>query len=298
MIMARGVDEFVVALRPQRAWSTLVAWDLFLTGTGAGLFLVAYALTGANVDGRLFTLSRWLGLGLVCGGAVVLLADLGVPSRFLRVLSRPRSSWVSRGAWTMLLFSFFAFLTLLPTLPGLGFLPWSGGTSGGNILAAVTLLLAFALVTYTGLLLSSWNAIPFWNTPLLPVLFITSCLLGATGATLCLAAVLGVPTANIGQVAIVLLLAVSFSLLLYLMVMRGGTAAARESVRLLLSGPETGTFLRGVVALGLLAPLVLLVVSPAVGAAETALSIVAGILILAGTFELRNAVLKAGVFNA
>lgn len=298
MIMARGVDEFVVALRPQRAWSTLVAWDLFLTGTGAGLFLVAYALTGGNMDGRLFTLSRWLGLGLVCSGALVLLADLGVPSRFLRVLSRPGSSWVSRGAWTMLLFSLFAFLSLLPTLPGLGSLPWSGSTSVGTFLAAVTLLLAFALVTYTGLLLSSWNAIPFWNTPLLPVLFIISCLLGATGAVLALAVVLGVPTASISQVAIILLLAVSFSLLLYLLVMRDGTAAARESVRLLLSGPETGTFLRGVVVIGLLAPLVLLVASLAVSAAAAALSIVAGILILVGTFELRNAVLKVGVFNA
>lgn len=292
------MDEFVVALRPQRAWSSLVAWDLFLSGTGAGLFFLAALLPGAvPVSSPVVALGGWLGLALVGAAGLVLLADLGVPSRFLRVLRRPRASWLSRGAWTMLLFLASGFLALLPSLPGLEALPWRAGTAAGTLVAAIALALALALMTYTGLLLSSWNSIPFWNTPLLPLLFVASGLLAAAGMLVGLAAAVGAQTAGLSALALGLIFAVSFALLLYLVVMRGGTAAARESVRLLLSGRASRSFVGGALLLGLLVPFVLLLAALAFGGAAAVL-VAAGLAILAGAFQLRNSVLSAGVFRA
>ncbi len=294
-----AMDEFVVALRPQRAWSTLVAWDLLLSGTGAGLFFLAVLLRWfGGISPSASLLGGWLALALVGAGGLVLTADLGTPSRLLLVFKRPTVSWVSRGAWTMLLLLAFGCLTLLPSLPGLGFLPWGAGTPAGVVLEVVVLVLAFALMTYTGLLLSSWSAIPFWNTPVLPALFVTSCLLGATGALLVIAASFGLPLGGLGVLALCLILAVSFQLLLYLAVMRGGTSAARESVRLLLSGPDAGCFIRRVIVVGLIAPAVLLGAHLGLGLSGAVAPVVAAIAILLGTFELRSAVLRAGVYRA
>lgn len=294
-----AADPFIVALRPQRAWSTLVAWDLFLSGTGAGLFFLAAILRRAGaIPSQLSMLSSWLGLALVAAGGIVLLYDLGVPSGFLRVFRRPRASSVSRGAWTMLLFCTLGALSLLPSLPALPSLAWHHETPIGTLLEAIVMVLAFFLMTYTGLLLSSYNSIPFWNTPLLPALFLVSSLTGGTGAMVTLAAATGSDTRRLGHLALFLVFAVSFHLLLYLSAMKSGPSAARESVRLLLSGEKSRSFTGGVLWVGLLLPFGLFVSAPVLGLDRGVLLVISGIAMLIGTFQLRSAILRAGVFRA
>lgn len=296
-----SVEEgFTVELRPQRRWGTLVAGDLFLGGTGAGLVFLAVLLRALEIIGETaFAISGWLGLGLVGLGALLLLLDLGVRSRFWRSFSRLGSSWVSRGSYSVSLFALFAFFALLPALPGLSGLPWGEGTTAGVALRVLTLALAVAVMAYTGLLLSSWPSIPFWNTPLLPIIFVFYSFLGAVGMVLIVVAVAEGDGASLRLPSVALLLGSGFALLLYLLVMASGTLAAQEAVRRLLRGPQAAAFVLGVGLLGLLAPLILLLIDywAQVGNASTSVLVLAGLFILAGGFLLRHSILKVGVYG-
>ncbi|HLE02302.1 MAG TPA: DmsC/YnfH family molybdoenzyme membrane anchor subunit [Dehalococcoidia bacterium] len=291
--------EFIVELRPQRVWGAVVAGDIFLGGTGAGLLFLAVVLKATEmISSTAFAATGWLGLGLVGLGALLLLLDLGSPGRSWRALSRPGSSWVSRGVYSVSLFGLFGFLALLPSLPGLGDLPWGEGMAPGVALRALALALAVAVMAYTGLLLSSWPSIPFWNTPLLVVVFILYSFLGAMGLFLMVGAVEG-GDEGLSLAAIALILGNGFALLTYLLVMGSSTAAAREAVRRLLRGPEAPAFILGVGLLGLLVPLVLLLIDywAKVGAVGSPLLFLAGLFILAGGFLLRHTILKAGFYG-
>lgn len=289
------MQEIVVAVRQQRAWSSLVAWDLFLGGTGAGLFFLAQALTIAGViKGPIGMVGEWLGLALAGAAALVLFAHLGVPSLFSRVWSRPDKSWVSRGAGATSLFAAFAFLTLLPSLPGLEALPWQPDTLAGAVLQWVALVLALALMAYTGLLASSWRSIPCWTTPFLRFIFVASSLLGATGTLLMVAAAMGNASFALTVMAMILILAVAILLALYLAGMHARGDATQRSVRFLLSGEESGAFIAGVLVVGLYVPFVLLATDVALALNSALLLFSAGVSIVIGTFQVCGSLLKAG----
>jgi formate-dependent nitrite reductase membrane component NrfD len=293
------VDEFVVAYRPQRVWNARVAWDLFLSGTGAGLLVLAVSLRSLGaLSLEAATLSQWLALALVAAAGAVLLADLGVPARALRVLRRPRASWVSRGAWGMLLFSGVTAVALLPTLPSLGALPWRAGTPTGLALEGAATLLAVALMGYGGMLLCSWNAIPAWNTALLPVLFVTSSFLGGTGALMLVTASTGQDSAPLAWLGLALVAGVVLQLLAYVLVLHAGPGAARASGELLRSGPEARSFALGVILVGLALPTALLLAGMALPSESSlGLFVLAGVALLVGTFVLRQVVLRTGVYH-
>ena len=69
----------------------------------------------------------------------------------------------------------------------------------GTTLRAVALVFAAVLMAYTGLFLSSWPSIPFWNTSLLLLLYVSDSLLGE-GAVLLM---LGAGT-DVGEITLVL----------------------------------------------------------------------------------------------
>ena len=291
---------FVLELKPQRVWGAEIAAEMFLSGTGSALFFLAVVLKGVGLlPARAALLGEWLGLGAVVLAAFFLLAHLGVPARFIQAFRRPHTSWLSRGAWSTTLFCAFAFLVVLPTLPGLETLPWGEGTLGGTVLSVVALVFAVAVMAYSGLLLASWPAIPFWNTPLLPPLFMASSLLGAAGALLGVLILEEGDALALRLLTLSLALVVGLGLLFYLQGMGGATAPARAGAQLLLRGEGRWPFLLGAVAFGLVVPAVLLGVDfiDAPGAANAVLRGLSGILLLVGGFYLRRAILKAGVYG-
>lgn len=299
--MAQAQQEmFLFEMRPQRVWGAEVAADLFLSGTGAALFFLAAVLQGVGfVSEGAGMLGEWVGLGAVVLGASFLLAHLGVPTRFLGAFRRPHSSWISRGTLSITLFCIFALLVALATTPGLEALPWGQGTAAGTVLLVLALLAATAVMAYTGLVLASWPAIAFWNTPLLPLMFMAWSFLGAAGALLGLAALNGGAGLPLRLLSLSLVLGVGLTLLLYVQGMSSGTVAAREGVRRLLDGEGRMWFGAGVVALGLVVPAVLLGldVGGAVGGAAAAIQVATAILLLVGGYCLRQSILKAGVYG-
>jgi formate-dependent nitrite reductase membrane component NrfD len=140
----------------------------FYVGGVAGAALVLGATAQIQDDGgsllSLVRKSRWIGLVGETSGAILLIADLGRPERFLNMLRvlNPRSP-LSIGSWV---------LAVGGTLSGASvLLPGRLGNAAGLAAGA----LGVPLAGYTGVLLAS-SAIPVWQGARrsLPVLFVAS----------------------------------------------------------------------------------------------------------------------------
>lgn len=270
----------------------LATWYLFLAGAGAGALLVAAVLealtpfevrcceavgpTGAaarNGFARLaasaampaeprapfpqfFGPAYGVGLIAVAVGALCLLADLGRPDRLLRLLFAPTLSFISVGVWLLMALCLCAALLCAVWVFGAARIP-------RGLAAAVRIgcaLCAVAVMTYTGLLLASIQAVPFWHSAWLPLLFVASDI--STGIGLVVAAVVlcggdgpfRTTLLRIKQwdAAAIVIEAICLALLLISAYFHGTTA--RESATMLLSGSVAPQFWIMVVATGLVFP--------------------------------------------
>jgi len=287
-------QNFTVELRGQEEWAWLVAIDLFLGGLGGGLFLLF----------KIFSLPPFVGLvalALVILGALVLFAELGRPVRAWRAIARPLTSWISRGVIAVSLFIAAGALSVAPSLSIFSFLPWNQATTAGTVLGAVAAVAAFFVALYPGFVLSASPSIPFWNSPLLPVLFLFSSLLGAAGIALLLSP-LGIPGGALEPIISLaaLLIAANLGLVaVHLTTLSRSAEAARESVRRLNRGTLGWTFKLGVILVGMLLPLSIIAwLPPVVSQVEPSAAIAAGASILIGGLLFRYCILKAGVYVA
>lgn len=294
----------------QQHWGAKVAFYLYLGGTGAGLvFLEVLFRWQGDLDGRTAAIGMWIGLALAVLSALAIFDHLGPVSRWSAYFAfrNMRRSWIARGVTMLFALLLLRLLLALPTLPGAEGLPWAEGTAAGDVLRVAVMVLAFAFMAYTGLVISSWNAIAFWNTPLVPVLFVASSLLGGVMGLAAVGWIAGGPAGmhTVGSIAfpyaLQLLAADAALVALYVYGMSTATRPARVSVSMLLRGTLRRRFLGGAVALGLVLP-ALVLVSQATGAltcsVDTAWIFLAAIAaVQAGGYFLRDAVLRAGVYG-
>ncbi|MHB1407813.1 MAG: NrfD/PsrC family molybdoenzyme membrane anchor subunit [Desulfitobacteriaceae bacterium] len=222
-------EEFVAGFRLQTEWATLIAAAFFFGKIGAGLFLMSL-FTGSSVGALVGLLIVLIGKG----GAHLLY--LGRPERFWRALTKPGTSWVARGFWAMAVMMVSGGLFLLAE-------PGSGVWWATQIIAGVT---AFIVAVYDGFLMNSSPSIPLWNTAMMPVLCLFYSALGGTSLTLFLVD-FGLTTVSIEEtllsnLEIILLVTNLIVVILYLLSMTNGTAAAKESLRLLLKGSFAPAF--------------------------------------------------------
>ena len=251
----------------------------------------------------------WIGLGLALLSLMVLFDHLGPVARwkFYYAFRRPRTSWIARGAIIVTMLVILRIVVLLLEISGLEGLPWEEGSVAGNVLRGAVMVLALAFMAYSGLVLSSWNAIAFWNTPLLPALYIGYSFLGGVAAVPILTwavegrAAMETLGSDLWPYLLGLLLGNGALLLLYVWGMATATVPARESVRRLLHGGVGWSFWIGAVGIGLLFPtaIVALAVGEVMerGAAAATLFTAAGVAVLLGGFLLRDNILRVGVYG-
>ncbi len=136
--------------------------------------------------------------------------------------------------------------------------PWGAG----SIIAQTGYVLAFfgmiTLIGYMGFVYTSSKAIPFWNSPLHPVLYIGHALRGGVAALLVVAA-FSAPEAGLEQQLLWMWIAVTSAVaVLFAIEMHGaftsGNEAARGSVRTLLAGNMAVYFYIGTLAVGVAVP--------------------------------------------
>ena len=286
-------DSVILDYRPQRVWTSPVDLNLFLAGTGAATYFWG-VLWGS-----------WIGEGIgvlaVALGGLVTQLELGRPSRAWRALTRLGGSWMSRGVLFLSLFVVLGALSVLPSIPGLAGLPWGPSTTTGIVISTLAQIFALGVTFYSGMLLSAWPSIPFWNTPLFPLMMMAFSFAGGSAVILAVLSLQAAPV-SLTQVeldTLYLTALCAVMALLYLATMAPSTLASRASVRIILCGKHSLDFYLGLAAIGLLLPLILLFVDYRSGSAptETALRIVATAALLVGGFMVRRIWLRAGVYG-
>jgi formate-dependent nitrite reductase membrane component NrfD len=293
----------------QDVWGPLLAWDLFLGGAGAGAYLIG--VVAEWLGGRYRRLAKpgiYAGPVMVAVGALLLLIELGRPLRFWRGFLKPGSSMMSIGIILISLFIVLGFLHILFSL-----FPKIGVKAGVlRWLGIVTAVIGVGVILYTGLLLGLVKAVPFWNTPLLPMLFLVSALLCGL-ATVML--ILGlwrwvmpaqVEMEEVGEsfrslIPLVVILVVVEVLMLFslLFVTGGGQVTAAKSAKFLVAGGYATAFWVGLVVVGLLVPLGLVIWVVARRGEKASgllvdLTTLAAFCLLVGGLFLRYAVVAAG----
>jgi Fe-S-cluster-containing dehydrogenase component/formate-dependent nitrite reductase membrane component NrfD len=253
-----------------RPWGWRVSTYLWTKSIAAGALMVAAwgARYGAIVsDPFVGIVAPAVALAFLILTTALLVGDLKRPERFHYVLLKgnPRS-WLTRGAWILLAYGALAAAWLLV---GLRYVSWPH-----HLLTLPALLVAAAAAGYSAFLFGQAEGRDFWQSPLLlPHLLVAAWLAGAAALTIA-AAVMGADLRAQTALAVALLGAlVLHAILLFaeLGVTHANLDVARAA-RLITRGPWRVWFWGGVVALGIVAPLVLSVTVSTVAAAVLALA--------------------------
>jgi formate-dependent nitrite reductase membrane component NrfD len=281
---------FTVA--PHWRWSVILYF--FVGGLAGGSYLIGVLadLFGDEVDRPLARLGYYLAFPCVLAGGLLLIVDLNRPERFWHMLLMSQRGvpalkpWspMSVGAWGLLLFGAFAFVSFLSALAEDGRLRWPGlaGLRRGPAGAAIAVaggLFGFFLAGYTGVLLAVTNR-PIWaDTQLLGLLFLVSAASISAAALILLGRWRGVAAYSIGWLGRL----DRWLMLLELLVLVAVVLSLGPVARVWLSawGALLGV---GVVVSGILIPLALHWRPRALGSLSAP---AAAVLVLVGGFILR-----------
>ncbi len=275
------MENFEVGFRINRRFNHLVAANFTIEGAGAAVILVATVL---NHRPGLAT-----GLPLLLAGAFVLFLDLGNPFKSWRSMFNAKQSWISRGA--LFLGLLVALSVLYISVPGIG-------ASGSGVALRVAMgVFALLIMMYTGLLVASMGSIPFWNSPLLPVIF--SCNALVTG--LSIVSWIMYLTGSVKEASLLMysepfLLTVLLAASMAHIALAGKKgAASKESIAMLTRGKWKPAFWGGGIGLGLLLPFFVIIIG-----GSSVLSLVLPVVAaarIAGDYSYRLALLKTGVYE-
>ncbi len=314
-------------------WGLPVIGYLFLAGVGAGALTVSASVLlrggGGGFAGQHYNIARYgafaapLPLMIGCGLLILELGsfEAGNWFRWINLYKTINLSPMSIGTWLLTLFIGVSLLyayTFLSKAPGLKDYKDSVRTG----LAWISIPLGIATAVYTGVLLGAMPARPFWNSPILAMLFLVSSL--STGVAIILLSKALFPvkkkddpgTTMVSEYfkqrdnsAYILtasdLMLIGFELLvifLFIMYSHLTVGAVKESISVILFGGKLSVlFWFGVVVIGLLVPAMveLYYVIPKLlnhqpFSVPVSIEIIVPIAILVGGFLLRYVIVVAG----
>ena len=167
--------------RRQTLWDFRAAMNFTLGGMSAGLVVIAFVFSGFGVvsTATLTALNITAGLGMAIGLGSVFL-EIGRKSRFLYVLRRPQSSWMSRETYAVAVF--YPAIGLAAVNP---IALWFGLAAS----AAAAFLFCQARILYMA------KGIPAWRAPAVPWLVVATGLLEGVALLSIYIAISGNPAA-------------------------------------------------------------------------------------------------------
>lgn len=295
---------------------------LFLGGSGGGLCLVASVLAllapresvaagMRSLNGRSYrcvlhvtpVYRRLFGPLYVCAlvllalGCLFLVADLGVFNRAVLLFLYPQPTFITFGAYAL---SACMLLCLaLAAVWGLSLNYWRYRIV--CVLEVVAAIAGFAVALYSGLLLSSVQAVPLWHSPALPVLFVTSALSCGCAFALLISGFAGshdVFLRTMCQISaadvVVIVLEALVVAVFFVFAFSNSYAVAGEGARLLIQGGLRGPFVLGFIGCGLVVPFALEVAELVTRKRLAPVELVSAISVLVGGFALRYCVVAVG----
>ncbi len=287
---------------PESAWGWLIVVYLFLAGSGSGAFLAAVycdllapdwskslARAGSLIAGPLVT------IGTVCL-VLDLEAGLWEPWRQVYLVGNLRSMI----AWGVIILAVFIPVSFLYAA-ALNELTFVGKIAKKyiRILEYVGSFLAVSTATYTGVLIAVVNGVPFWNTPMMPVLFLASAISTGLAAAMIVAAIIDIRTiktlSNFALGHVIFLAVEGLVLMLFVFMSLTRSTEAAISANMLLTGALSPYFWVLVVVLGILIPFALSIVEYyEYGEMPKSLVIGSDLLVLMGGMSLRALIIFSG----
>ena len=265
-------------------WHLLIVWYFFVGGIAGGAYFtaaIADAFGGVR-DKSVVRIGYTLALLLIGLCGVLLILDLGTPSRFLNMLGAFKF-WdpMSIGAWMLGVFGAFAFVSSA--------LAWFGGdglASARRMVSLVGTVFGFFLASYTGVLLSA-TAQPFWSEArLMGALFLAS---GASTGMAAISLLLFLAGETSGEGFRKVKRSDRFAMLFELIILAAFLGVLGSAASPITQGALAPLFWGGLVAGGLVLPLLLDVF----GHRVRALGGLAAVLVLVGGFILRYVIVMA-----
>ena len=181
--------------RRQLLWGWPAVVHFVLGGLGAGWYAIALLAAGLERSPAV-AVASWAAPVLVLAGFAAVASEAGRPLRGLRVLTRVRTSWMSR---EVALGGAFVLLVVLDLALRLW---WC---------RALALVAALLLAVAQGFILRRARGVPAWEVPIMPALFLVSALLSGGGAWLALETLGGRPIGPWRLGALLVLVVVGFA---------------------------------------------------------------------------------------
>jgi len=303
-------------------WGLPVILYLFLGGLGAGAGAVSASVLlragGGDRPGPSFEIARWGALIApitVIVGTVAIIFELGTFQagnwiRWVNLFRTINLSPMSIGSWVLALFILVSLgyaYTFFQKAPQ----PGDARHSLRKMLAWVMVPLGVGVALYTGILLGAMPARPFWNSPILALLFLVSALSTGVAAILFVRTLFGLKHAEstaehkdsyLMTSSDVLLIGFEIAVVfLFVMYAHLTIGSVETAVGVILGGELTALFWLGFVVLGLALPALIelkYVIPTLLYQKEYAIprvvELVLCALVLIGGFLLRYVVVVAG----
>lgn len=283
--------EWMVKYTPQTEWIEgrgLLLWlAFFFSEMGAGMYFVSLFLnfkTGWVVG--------WL-LTMVLGG-LTHLGFLGRPTRGWRILLKPATSELCRGLWVIGIFGAIGLLQITPLL--FSGLPWSGD---GSIIKTIAGILCILIMSHGFLTMNEVRALPMWNSSMIIPFSLASGIWVGSQAVELLLKISGGPLYIAELWSRWSLLGFAALLVMYLWGSYHSSDVARESVRRVLIGDSALRFYLGVIAIGVIIPLVitLSVWGSGIETLGTSLLSIRFVGVMIGDLTMRYNIMKSGIYT-
>jgi len=283
--------EWMVTWTPQEEWiegkGKFLWLAFFFSEIGAGIYFVSLFM---NFPAG--WLVGWL-VSLVLGG-LTHTAYLGKPFRGWRILLQPGSSELSRGLWVILFYGVIGFFQVIPII--IPSLPWTGDSAAFKTIMGIICIL---MITHGFLTMSVVRALPLWNSSMMIPLSLASGICVGSQAVEWMMFFTGRDAGVVELWARWSLLGYMGMLVIFLWSSFHSSDAARESARRLLGGDSSALLYVGVVAVGLLIPLVvtLYIWGGGVGKIGGGIVLLRFICVFIGDLVMRYEIMKGGLYT-
>ena len=207
-----------------------------------------------------------------------------------------RTAWISRGFVGLTLFLVGAAL-YLPPLVLTGW-PWAADSALGYLGWGMAAFGMVVLIVYMGFVYTASKGIPFWNSPLHPVLYMAYALRGGIAAVLVTMALFNAPSVGVTNLVNIWIAVTAVVIVLFALeiqgALTGGNPAARRSVREMLAGRMAVYFYGGTLLIGLVVPLALL--SGHIAPLSVGMLAAIGLFSALGDFFMKYTTIRAGIY--
>jgi formate-dependent nitrite reductase membrane component NrfD len=237
-------------------WGTIIAAYLFLAGLSAGAFLTSsYAArkypeaVTVRIAGRLIS-PVLMGIGLLL---LIVDAEAGLkdPLRFIYLFTNFNSVMTIGTYFISLFMVAAAYIALMEILKKdiMKFAEYVG------------IIFAVATAIYTGFLIGVIGAVPLWNTAILPILFVVSAFSTGIAGTMLVSVVFDKKIVHhvmsLKKIHLTLLITEVFLIFTMFLITSSTNESAAKSVSMLVTGEYSTLFWLGLVAVGLVIPILI-----------------------------------------